>query len=191
MGSSQSTRRLTISNEEPEADVIKLSNSLVERLANANREGVTSEKLSANKLDPAPAPAPLPPPARQEHLAHYPVYYCTDLTQTALQVQQQHNEEIQKLDEHWQKYVENLKKDYSTTKAIMEEEYVKALEEYKSGKQTGIIDQAKQPCNDNSIKILQCYQAHPNEILKCSPLVEEFSKCVDQHRATNVIATRC
>lgn len=52
------------------------------------------------------------------------------------------------------------------------------------------IDITVAPCSDKKKKVIQCYQEHPREILKCANVVEEFSSCVDQCRA-NIIAARC
>lgn len=58
------------------------------------------------------------------------------------------------------------------------------------GKKKIDVNSVVPPCIENKDKVLQCYQDHPREILKCSSLVEEFSNCVDQRRA-GLIAARC
>jgi len=39
-------------------------------------------------------------------------------------------------------------------------------------------------CQDLQTKLLQCYQDNPNEILKCSNVVNAFSTCVERARIT-------
>jgi len=41
-------------------------------------------------------------------------------------------------------------------------------------------------CADLQTKVLECYQANPNEPLNCSPLVEAFSSCVDRARVAAI-----
>lgn len=39
------------------------------------------------------------------------------------------------------------------------------------------------PCIDNKTALLECYKKYPNEPMRCSKEVEEFTKCVDLKRA--------
>lgn len=196
MGSGQSARKLTIHNEE-DIDVIKVSNAVVQRLTQRIEETVPETSKDVRPTTPfqpaAAAPPqpfhgsePSPPPSG------YPVFYYPELTLTALQIQQQKEEELLNQDNYWQKRLHNLEKSHLKINSIIEEECRKAVEELytKNGKKGDTIQDAVQPCLENIGKVIKCYQEHPREILKCSPLVEEFSKCVDERRA-NVIAARC
>lgn len=195
MGAGQSARRFTIDNEE-EIDVIKLSNSVVQRLT----QKVNEPKVqSGNEVRSFPTTQPFankavtsPPPQSEDAPSGYPVYYYPQLTLTALEVQQQKEQELLTQDQYWQKRLENLEKHHLKINQIIDEEYKKAVEELyvDEDKKKLNIHNSVQPCLESTSKVLKCYQENSKEILKCSNLVEEFSNCVDQRRA-RVIAARC
>ncbi|XP_068982892.1 MICOS complex subunit MIC19 [Bombus flavifrons] len=194
MGSGQSTRKLTINNEE--IGVIEISESVVERLTQKVPETninvasevrpTTLEKPSSESTVSQQLPQSGDIPAN----AGYPTYH-RQLTPTALQIQQQEEQEFRKQSNYWQQRLQKLKQKHAEIKEIFNAEYKKAAEQlYIDGKERVDIDGTVQPCKDISEKVIKCYQDHPKEILKCSTLVEEFSNCVDQRRA-RVIAARC
>ncbi|XP_076652055.1 coiled-coil-helix-coiled-coil-helix domain containing 3 [Halictus rubicundus] len=195
MGAGQSARRLTIDNEE-EIDVIKLSNSVVQRLTQKMNE---PNVQSGNEVRPitmtqpfANKAVPPPPPQSEGAPSGYPVYYYPQLTLTALEIQQQKEQELLTQDQYWQRRLENLEKHHLKINQIIDEEYKKAVEELyvDQDKKKLNIQNSVQPCLESTTKVLKCYQENSKEILKCSNLVEEFSNCVDQRRA-RVIAARC
>ncbi|XP_076664388.1 coiled-coil-helix-coiled-coil-helix domain containing 3 [Andrena cerasifolii] len=192
MGAGQSARKLTINNVE-EVDVIKVSNSVVQRLTQkANTEmqnevrPTTLTQSSPNKVTPqSPHSGDIPASSG------YPVYYHPQLTLTALEIQQQKERELLNQDLYWQQRIENLEQSHLKINDIMDGEYKKAAEElYMNGQKKVNVQDIVQPCMENTDKVLKCYQEYPNQILKCGSLVEEFSTCVDQRRA-HVIAARC
>lgn len=195
MGSGQSTRKLTISNEE-EIGVIKVSNAVVQRLAQGTNEVSNEAMKDVSSFTPSKSvnsTAGLPPLHSGEVPSGYPVYYYPELTLSALEIQQQKEEELQAQNQYWQRRMQNLEKKHLMIDHILEEEYKKALNEFSSigkGPKGGEGLGNEQPCITGKEKVLKCYQDHPKEILKCSNLVEEFSNCVDQRRV-NFITTRC
>ncbi|XP_024879046.1 uncharacterized protein LOC112459248 [Temnothorax curvispinosus] len=200
MGSGQSARKLTISNEE-EVGVIKVSNAIVQRLAQgerarAARESASDTRPSAPIQHPAapPSATPVAPqPQAGEATPGQPVYYYPELTISALQMQQQMEEELKRQDQHWQRRLRNLEDGYQKVNRVLEDEYNKAVSETSvtnSGQKIANIQSAVQPCLENSNKVLKCFQDHPKETLKCSNLVEEFSNCVWNVHYTRMIDTR-
>ncbi|XP_011690094.1 PREDICTED: MICOS complex subunit mic25 [Wasmannia auropunctata] len=200
MGSGQSARKLTISNEE-EVGVIKVSNAIVQRLAQ-------NEKSRSCEPSPPPSPGAKPTAAPTQHPAAppgaataapqageatpgQPVYYYPDLTMSALQMQQQMEEELKRQDQHWQKRLQNLEDGYKKINHILKKEYQKTADETSiTGQKIDEIQNTVQPCLENSNKVLKCFQDHPKETLKCSNLVEEFSNCVWNVHYSRVIETR-
>ncbi|CAL7937346.1 unnamed protein product [Xylocopa violacea] len=189
MGSGQSTRKLTIDNEEE--SLIELSESVAERITQqmnkANAVDV-NEVRSSTLMESSPKRA-----SSLSQSGDMPVNsdYYPQLTLTALKIQQQKEQELHNQNNYWQKRLENLEQKHSRINDIIDAEYKKAAEQlYSNAKKTVNIQDTIQPCQSSSGKVLKCYQDHPKEILKCSTLVEEFSNCVDQRRA-RVIAARC
>ncbi|XP_003707142.1 coiled-coil-helix-coiled-coil-helix domain containing 3 [Megachile rotundata] len=193
MGSVQSTRKLTINNEE--IGVVGISESVVERLI----QKVNEKSEIGNEVRPSTVKTPSPsenvsPQYSQSGdtavTSGYAVPY-PQLTITALKMQQQKEQELRNQEKYWQKRLENLQQKHAKINNIINLEYKRAVNELKAndGKKPNIEDTV-QPCQNSSEKVLKCYQDHPKEILKCSDLVEEFSSCVDERRA-RVISARC
>ncbi|EGI64817.1 PREDICTED: MICOS complex subunit MIC19 [Acromyrmex echinatior] len=178
MGSGQSARKLTISNEE-EVGVIKVSNAIVQRLAQGERS--KSHKPLPDEKPAAPIQDPVNPPDASEATTGQPVYY-PELTVSALQIQQQMEEELNRQNQYWQRRLQTIEDSYQKINRVLEEEYKKAANESSVAKSEGQtianIQNVVQPCLENSNKVLKCFQDHPKETLKCSDLVEEFSNCV-------------
>ncbi|KYN10173.1 PREDICTED: MICOS complex subunit MIC19 isoform X1 [Trachymyrmex cornetzi] len=194
MGSGQSARKLTISNEE-EVGVIKVSNAIVQRLAQGEKSKLHKPLPDAIPAAPIQHPAPstvTAVPHASEATHEQPVYYYPELTVSALQIQQQMEEELQQQDQYWQRRLQNIEDGYQKINRVLEEEYKKAANESsvaKPGQKITDIQNTVQPCLENSNKVLKCFQDHPKETLKCSNLVEEFSNCVwNVH--THMIETR-
>ncbi|XP_020708817.1 MICOS complex subunit MIC19 [Athalia rosae] len=192
MGSNQSARKLTISNEE-EVRVIKVSKAVVQRLQGAEDEN--GEKKTTKSAEP-PYAMPLPhlvsqrvPVVPDGSANAVPVYYYPEYTVSALEIQQQKEEELKNQEHYWQRRLENMERTHKNINNIVEAEYKKAINEFTNGGKVP-IPSTRSPCDKHNSKVLKCYQNNPKEVLQCSALVEEFSNCVDQHRA-NMIAARC
>ncbi|XP_015590208.1 MICOS complex subunit MIC19 [Cephus cinctus] len=187
MGSGQSARKLTISNEE-KVGVIKVSNAVVQRLQGSENTTGTQDVRSSHPPQPALAASQ----AQESQLATgYPVYY-PEYTISALEMQQQKEKELNTQDQYWQRRLRNLERNHEKINQILDAEYRKAIEEFSDGQggKRVSVKSTVVPCVGNSNKVLKCYQDHPKETLKCSNLVEDFYNCVDQHRTT-LIASRC
>lgn len=187
MGASQSTRKLTIPNEE--IGVIQISNDVVQRITQKMNEspGVRDVGVSmANDLPNKPVMQEGEPPSG------YPVYYYPKFTLSALEMQQQKEKELETQSQYWQRRLYNMERNHEKIDRLFEEEYKKAIEQMSPaahGKKEVDLKNTMIPCTENSNKVLKCYQDHPKEVLKCAQLIREFSDCVDQRRAT-LIATR-
>lgn len=132
MGSGQSTRKLTIDNEE--VGVIGISESVVDRLthkANETNGGVVNEVRSASETElssQTAVPPPLPQSGDIPVNSGYPTYH-PQLTLTALQIQQQKLEELRNQDNYWQNRVKNLERKHAHINDIIDTEYKKAVDQ--------------------------------------------------------------
>lgn len=198
MGSKQSTRSLTISNEE-EVGVIKVSSAVAERLAQGVNKSFNQTVKDVNSFTPTqPTPSTVPPssslPQKKigETPSAYPAYYYPELTLSALEMQHQKEQELHAQNDYWQKRLKNMENKHSMIDILLEEEFKRTVNEFypeeKGQKATNNFNN-EQLCAAGKEKVLKCYQDHPKETLKCSNLVEEFSNCVDQRRM-NLITTR-
>lgn len=196
MGGGQSARKLTIENEE-EIDVIQVSKAVVDRMSEkankVNSEPVKEVKptdVAHSSADTAVSSRP-PQDKNVPSASQYSTYYYPQLTITALQMQQQREQELKNQNQYWKNRLKSVEKRYSEITNTLDQEYKKAAAKLHTVDQKNMnIEDDVQPCAESSTKVLKCYQEHPNEILMCSKLVEEFSNCVDQRRA-RVISSRC
>jgi hypothetical protein len=138
MGSGQSARRLTISNEE-EIGVIKVSNAIVQRLAQGetakiNESSSNAKSNVANQQSSSSTPIITPQP--DATFAH-PMYYYPEFTMSALQIQQQKEEELKQQEQYWQRRLQILKEGYQKIEHTLEEEYKKAINEISVTSQVG------------------------------------------------------
>ncbi|KAL7300695.1 MICOS complex subunit mic25a [Trichogramma pretiosum] len=169
MGSSQSTRKLTINNDEDDANVIRISDSVAQRLANEQSKQSDKQEVAS----------PAVRTAREVELSHtaHPHF-----TISALEMQQQKERELQEQETYYQRRLQNLEKTHEKINTAIDTEYKKALTIFDDCKVIKAQDAVK-PCIENRQKVLKCYQENPRETLRCASLVEEFSSCVDQRRA--------
>ncbi|CAL1538994.1 unnamed protein product, partial [Lymnaea stagnalis] len=59
------------------------------------------------------------------------------------------------------------------------EEFAKAVKEVEA---KFLKDSTCAVCQDLQLKVLECYQTNPNEILNCSGIVDAFTTCVERAR---------
>lgn len=125
MGSSQSARKLTITNEE-ETGVIKLSNSLVQRIAQKEKE--KAESTTPGQY-PTPSSATTVSPAASNATFGHPVYYYPELTMSAHQIQQQKEQELRQQEQYWRGRLQSVDDSYQKINRILAEEYQKTIAE--------------------------------------------------------------
>lgn len=136
MGSGQSARKLTVTNEE-EIGVIKVSNSLVQRIAQREKEKASESSLNAVPTTPDQHPTPpppsamtVPPAASNGHPASgHPVYYYPELTMSAHQIYQQKEQELKQQEQYWHRRLQNVDDSYQKINRILAEEYQKTTAE--------------------------------------------------------------
>lgn len=133
MGSGQSARKLTISNEE-EIDVIKISNSVIERLTH-NATNIEPQKVANNDVRATALPRE-PPPMEPPSVGAPSGYYYPQYTISALQMQQEKEKELSLKDHYWEDRLDKLKKSHERIDLILEDEYKKAYNLYGKGELT-------------------------------------------------------
>lgn len=124
MGSGQSTRTLTVSNDE-DTGVIKVSEDIVQRLAKKSGD---SGKVRA------PAASPPQDASNQAESNLTGLIYAPGYTISALEMQQIKAKELAAQDQYWQKRLQNLEKNHKRINEILDEEYKKAIEEFTDNK---------------------------------------------------------
>lgn len=138
MGSGQSARKLTISNEE-EVGVIKVSNAIVQRLAQRDGSEIGEPSTSTKADSPSQHPAPPSASPAADATPGQPVHY-PELTLSALQMQQHMEQELKKQDQYWHKRLQNLEEGYQKINRILEDEHKKAITETSTTKTGESLD---------------------------------------------------
>lgn len=131
MGSGQSTRKLTITNED-EVGVIKVSEAIVQRLAQGHNQTTPNvSKTSGETPKPLKTPKSIPPlPQHHNDMSvGSPVYYYPELTLSALEIQQQKEKELLAQEQYWQQRLTNLELSHEKINNILEQEFKKAMDE--------------------------------------------------------------
>ncbi|XP_077559335.1 coiled-coil-helix-coiled-coil-helix domain containing 3 [Haemaphysalis longicornis] len=156
MGSSGSTRRVTIVNENS-PDVIKISDSVVKRLKGE------SESVSASVARQTTASAP----------------YDSRAGGDALQGRRLHHDELKKVDDVWRERLKEVERQNQELYKLATDKFagaVKAVEDKYTQHKCIPVCEAQQQ------KVMECYAKNQHAALNCSKLVDAFTKCVHQAR---------
>ncbi|XP_050680719.1 uncharacterized protein LOC126976432 [Leptidea sinapis] len=169
MGASQSTRKLSVDNE----NAVQLSPEALNRI---------QAQLTANQQQEQSTPPPQPPTQYSPpQYAPPPVYYDSQKRQDAAA------EEA-----YWARRIENLKRAHEKINSGMQLEYEKTLKD--ANKLFDMVQADKivnklPPCQEEKAKVLECYSANPNKSLLCSVIVNQFNDCVCKSRIAAVSAS--
>ena len=127
-------RKLTIVNEEDEANVIRISDAVAKRLSQSAVEETSSSATTGASSGNAPQREVRPALAQQVHNAplrsHQEAadgYYAPNFTISALEMQQQKERELAEQEQYWQRRLLNLERTHEKINRVIDEEYKKAL----------------------------------------------------------------
>ncbi|XP_050301378.1 uncharacterized protein LOC126739647 [Anthonomus grandis grandis] len=175
-GSPSKTRKLTVENNDPN-NVIQLSEDVVDRI-----RGVTQTVRNEEALHTpvSPVVSPIQPPAG------LPVYMY-EPSLTSLQLRQANVAELKKNDDYWQNRIKSMEESHKTINEVLDKEYKKALEEFKTGKPAQNLKEI--PCLESKKAVMKCYRENCDQPMKCAKIVQAFQECVDYKR-TCLLASR-
>eukprot|EP00095_Tigriopus_kingsejongensis_P008198 maker-scaffold895_size84271-snap-gene-0.22 protein:Tk08198 transcript:maker-scaffold895_size84271-snap-gene-0.22-mRNA-1 annotation:"coiled-coil-helix-coiled-coil-helix domain-containing protein mitochondrial" len=188
MGQSQSNpRKITVINEEA-AGVIKISDSVVQRLK--EEMGGQKDKPDPPQTTESASPAPAAPPApaviepTPPQVGPAPIIqYVGDPSLSALKVRAEKEEELRQVEDYWQSRLRETRNHQLKATAINEENFhstIEAVERlFLKSRQSPICQEAKHA-------VLQCYKQNPKQSLKCSQEVRNFAQCIDSARLNSL-----
>ncbi|XP_045524222.1 uncharacterized protein LOC123714122 [Pieris brassicae] len=160
MGGSQSTRKLSVDNE----NAIQVSQEALDRIQ-SQLSAKTAEQLPSPPPQYAPSPPMYDPQKRQEAAAEE-AYWAR---------------RIENLKRAHEKINSGMVVEYEKT-------LKEANELFELVKADKIVNKLP-PCEQEKAKVLECYSANPNKSLLCSVLVNEFNDCVCKSRIAAVSAS--
>lgn len=159
MGGSQSTRKVTVDNE----NAIQVSQEALDRI----QSQLTAKQ--AEQRPPPPAQSYTPPAyeyRRQHEYAAEEAYWA---------------HRIEKLKRAHEKINSGMHLEYQKT--------LKEANDLFNMVEGDKVASKLPPCQEEKAKVLQCYSTNPNKSLLCSVLVNEFNDCVCKSRVAAVTAT--
>lgn len=144
MGLSQSSRTLTVTNDNTR--IIKLSESLVERLATQTQSQGESSATATASLEPTAAvkkasPSSAAPVVASSSSSSSNVFkpapaapQLPGYTMSALEMHQQKEREIANQEQYWQQRVRAIEQNHAKIDQIFQDEYKKAVDEFANTK---------------------------------------------------------
>jgi len=206
MGANQSTRKITVVNDEA-SGVIKISDAVVQRL----KGEITGESAAppspvassppppveapttATPLPPPPPPqdvAPPPPPsdhptveATATHVWQRPIIqYIEEPSLSALRVRTEKEEELMQLEAYWQERLASQETAHIEQAKLTEEEVARSARMVDTLFRP-VSSHRKELCRDASDAVQSCYSSNSQQPLLCRDKVLQFSHCVHQARA--------
>uniref|UniRef100_A0A2P2HXI9 MICOS complex subunit MIC19-like n=1 Tax=Hirondellea gigas TaxID=1518452 RepID=A0A2P2HXI9_9CRUS len=207
MGSSQSTRKITLVNDD-KSGVIKLSENLAHRLrgqleeseANAARPPPSPPSPSPYIPPPVAAavPTPLPstPPRASTPPPHYDSsrngadawtsVYAEEARRALMRLQAEQDEAIAAVEHHWQKKMADREQQFVESAKLSVSEMEKTASDVEA---TFVKSTVTPVCLDCQSKVLSCYQQYPGQTLRCFDVVQQFTRCVDLTRLVSPAQT--
>ncbi|KAI4470501.1 coiled-coil-helix-coiled-coil-helix domain containing 6 [Holotrichia oblita] len=176
-GQTSKTRKFTLENEEPR-NVIKVSDEVVSRLRKSMEE--VRKKAAAEQ----------PPLYASGVEGQPPPFYHYEPSLTSLKIRQEAVDNLKKNDEYWENRIKDLEKRHEKMRVIMEEEFTKAVEDFRV---TRLREPAECPelCTNVKKNVVDCYKMYSREPMRCAKEVQAFTACVDSNRITIVEEARC
>ncbi|KAL1117540.1 hypothetical protein AAG570_003856 [Ranatra chinensis] len=174
MGASQSTRRVTFDNDTE----IKLSSSVVDRLKKGVQQGDkeneepteqtqnTSEQVRHTTKGP-----PLP----KTRFLSFPYI-------TSHQIQEEIERELSANNDYWEKRIASLIESQEQMNCILQEEYMKTIEELEDSMPRVPPVGGKLPCQPDKASVIKCYKMNPGKPLMCAGEVAAFTDCMTNMR---------
>ncbi|CAN8032950.1 unnamed protein product, partial [Ixodes persulcatus] len=162
MGSSGSTRRVTIVNENS-PDVIKISDSVVKRLKGE------SEAITASSAPRTTAGAP----------------YDTRGSGDVMQTRKLHHEELKKVDDAWRERLAEVERQNQELYKLATDKFAGAVNEVE---QKYMKHKCVTICEEQQHKVLECYQKNQHAPLNCSKEKQEKDAMAEAYRQANAKA---
>jgi len=130
---------------------------------------------------PAPVQQPPPPPPQPELKLQRPIIqYIEEPSLSSLRVRAEKEQELAEQERYWKQRLTDLDKEQSVLVNLQTASMSQTLKGMQD--QVGSVHTRAPVCPDLKEKITACLGANKGTPLNCSPLVQEFSRCVDKSR---------
>lgn len=173
MGNSHAARKLSVENENDPSTVIKVSENVVQRIrSGAVADTETEFRKQKHKVRTS----------KSSDSSSLDIFEDGVPFVTARMIRQEVEDELQKNNQYWEKRIACLQESHQKINQIMEEEYIKSVEDIKRQLPKIPPDHLKLPCQDKRGMLLTCYKMYPKRPLLCAQEVEAFNCCMKNER---------
>ncbi|XP_042208358.1 vegetative cell wall protein gp1-like [Homarus americanus] len=130
-----------------------------------------------------------PPPTLSQPAGNIPPWsiYAEEAHLMVMRLREEKEQEIQKLNLNWRDKMDAREKEFTKMAHLSEEEATAAL---KDVEKLFLKASCSPICQNHQEAVMNCYQDHPRQSLRCAKEVENFTQCVDLSRLQSVIKQR-
>lgn len=178
MGGNHSTRKIGMENNEP-VGVIRVSENVAQRLKSVNNGGNYNNSAIYNKSGPSSELSVNNPNFNHQQFAgsRFPQPFIT-----SSMIREEVEKELEKNDHYWERKIKSLQDNQNKITSILESEFDKACKDVESSFPSLAPKDAAVPCQDYKSMIVDCLKNNANHTLNCSPVVKNFTSCVNNSR---------
>lgn len=173
MGGSQSSRRISIDNDDP-GNVIKVSESVVQRLKRSSSEP-SVPKVATRSLDEKPIKESVKREVEDEDSISPGLL-------TSHQLRKQIERELEENNKYWEERFKKVQENNDKMSNIIQLEYARAYKEIEANFPRLPPENAKLPCQDKKCYVVECCKKNLNQPLLCAKEVRDFSSCIMKTR---------
>jgi len=189
MGQGQSQpRKITVINEEA-AGVIKISDSVLQRLNNEiegqgqQQQQQQSQNQHQQQQAPPPPPSQAPPPQSQQQIppagGQLPPMVDNPHSLSALKMAAMKEAELRNVESYWQERVEDLRNQKLKESTIDEASFNSTVAHIDKL----FLKSRGQPiCQDQRHAVMLCYKENSGKTLLCAEAVKAFANCAQSAR---------
>lgn len=178
MGGTQSTRKIGIDNNE-HVGVIRVSENVAQRLKNVKSGGNYNSSTINNKPSPSSELSVNNPNLNNQQFPGnmFPQHFVT-----SSMIREEVEKELEKNDRYWERKIKSLQDNQNKITSILEAEFDKACKDVESSFPSLAPKDKAVPCQDYKSMIVDCLKNNANHTLNCSPIVKDFTFCVNNSK---------
>lgn len=172
MGGSQSSRRISIDNDDP-GNVIKVSESVVKRLKRSSSEP-SVPKVATRSIDAKTVKDSVKSEEEEDGIPPGLL--------TSHQLRKQVEKELEENNKYWEDRFKKVQETNDKMSNIIQLEYARAYKEIESNFPRLPPENAKLPCQDKKCYVVECCKKNLNQPLLCAKEVRDFASCITKTR---------
>ncbi|KAK7070580.1 hypothetical protein SK128_007741 [Halocaridina rubra] len=110
--------------------------------------------------------------------------YAEEAHLMVMRLREEKEQEIKKLNQAWREKMDSREQEFAKISGLSEEQVSSALKEVES---LFMKASCTPVCQNQQEAVMNCYQDHPRQSLRCAREVEHFTQCVDLSRLQSIM----